>query len=64
MRNFGDTGAYSLHASMQFPQHSAPGGIALVREHYTVSQLVQCSLNGVTPLSNKPERGQRPAAHC
>lgn len=38
-------------------------GRALVREHYTsegaytVSQLVQCSLNGATPLRNKPKRG-------
>ncbi len=40
---------------------------ALVREHYTTSQLVQCSLNGVTPLRNKPRRGSRSDSgtrHC
>ena len=43
------------------------GRITPVREHYTVSQLVQCSLNGVTPLSNKPRRGSRSnsySRHC
>ena len=43
------------------------GRITPVREHYTTSQLVQCSLNGVTPLSNKPRRGSRSnsySRHC
>ena len=43
------------------------GRITPVREHYTVSQLVQCCLNGVTPVSNKPRRGSRSDSytlHC
>ena len=39
------------------------GRITPVREHYTVSQLVQCSLNGVTPLSNKPHHDPRCNSH-
>ena len=40
MRNFGDADTHSLHASMQLAHHSAPEGIALVREHYTTWELV------------------------